>query len=30
MMVEYFESIEEYEKCEKLLKLRELIIMAGD
>ena len=30
MMVEYFESIEEYEKCEKLLKLRELILMAGD
>jgi len=30
MMMEYFEKKEEYEKCEKLLKLRELIIMSGD
>ena len=30
MLVEYFEGLEEYEKCEKLLKLKELIIMAGD
>jgi hypothetical protein len=30
MMIEYFEKKEEYEKCEKLLRLRELIIMSGD
>jgi hypothetical protein len=30
MMIDYFEKMEEYEKCEKLLKLRELIIMSGD
>ena len=30
MMIEYFEKMEEYEKCNKLLKLRELIMMSGD
>jgi len=30
LMVKYFESLEEYEKCNKLMKLRELVIMAGD
>lgn len=30
MMIEYFEKQEEYEKCDKLLKLRELVMMAGD
>ena len=29
-MIEYFEEVEEYEKCNKLLKLKELVIMAGD
>jgi|TARA_B100000768_G_C11278541_1_gene377233 hypothetical protein len=30
LMIKYFESLEEYEKCNKLLKLKELVIMAGD
>ena len=30
LMVRYFESLEEYEKCNKLMKLRELVTMAGD
>tara|TARA_B100000900_G_scaffold369853_1_gene347990 strand:- start:241 stop:537 length:297 start_codon:yes stop_codon:yes gene_type:complete len=30
LMVKYFESLEEYEKCNKLMKLKELVIMAGD
>ena len=30
LMIKYFESLEEYEKCNKLMKLRELVIMAGD
>lgn len=30
LMVKYFEGLEEYEKCTKLMKLRELVIMAGD
>ena len=30
ILVEYFEELEEYEKCDKLMKLRELVIMAGD
>jgi hypothetical protein len=30
LMVKYFEVLEEYEKCTKLMKLRELVIMAGD
>lgn len=30
LMVKYFESLEEYEKCNKLMKLRDLVMMAGD
>jgi hypothetical protein len=30
LMVEYFETQEEYEKCNKLMKLKELVIMAGN
>jgi|TARA_B110000908_G_C10155760_1_gene403554 hypothetical protein len=30
MMIEYFVGTEEYEKCEKLKKLKELVIMAGN
>ena len=30
LMIEYFEDLEEYEKCTKLIKLKELVIMAGD
>lgn len=30
LMVKYFEEIEEYEKCERLMKLKELVMMAGD
>jgi hypothetical protein len=30
LMIEYFERLEEYEKCTKLLKLKELVIMAGN
>jgi len=30
LMVEYFETQEEYEKCNKLMKLKDLVIMAGD
>jgi hypothetical protein len=30
LMIKYFETLEEYEKCNKLLKLRELVMMAGD
>jgi len=30
MMIEYFVGTEEYEKCEKLMKLKELVLMAGD
>ena len=30
ILVGYFEGLEEYEKCDKLMKLRELVIMAGD
>lgn len=30
LMVKYFENIEEYEKCERLIKLKELVIMAGN
>jgi len=29
-LVNYFEDLEEYEKCDKLVKLKELVIMAGD
>jgi hypothetical protein len=30
VLILYFEEQEEYEKCDKLLKLKELVIMAGD
>lgn len=30
LMIKYFEELEEYEKCTKLLKLKELVMMAGD
>lgn len=30
VLVNYFEELEEYEKCDKLVKLKELVIMAGD
>jgi len=30
LMIEYFEQAEEYEKCDRLMKLKELVIMAGD
>jgi len=30
LMIEYFEGLEEYEKCTKLMKLKELVMMAGD
>lgn len=30
LLIGYFITMEEYEKCEKLLKLKELVIMAGD
>ena len=30
LMIKYFEELEEYEKCTKLLKLRELVVMAGN
>ena len=30
LMIKYFESLEEYEKCNKLMKLRELVMIAGD
>jgi len=30
LMVKYFEELEEYEKCEKLMKLKELVILAGN
>ena len=30
LMIKYFEELEEYEKCTKLLKLKELVTMAGD
>jgi len=30
LMIEYFEKLEEYEKCNKLMKLKELVIMAGN
>lgn len=30
ILVDYFEELEEYEKCDKLMKLKELVIMAGD
>lgn len=30
LLVKYFEDLEEYEKCDKLMTLRQLVIMAGD
>lgn len=30
LLLEYFIELEEYEKCETLKKLKELVIMAGD
>lgn len=30
LLVKYFEELEEYEKCDKLMKLKELVTMAGD
>lgn len=30
VLINYFEALEEYEKCDKLVKLKELVIMAGD
>lgn len=30
LMVKYFENIEEYEKCKRLMNLKELVIMAGN
>jgi hypothetical protein len=30
ILIVYFEGIEEYEKCEKLVKLKELVVMAGN
>jgi hypothetical protein len=30
ILITYFEEVEEYEKCKKLVKLKELVILAGD
>jgi len=30
VLIEFFVALEEYEKCESLKKLKELVIMAGD
>ena len=30
LMVKYFEESEEFEKCIRLIKLKELVILAGD
>ena len=30
ILIVYFEEIEEYEKCQKLVKLKELVVMAGN
>lgn len=30
VLIEYFVGLEEYEKCNTLVKLKELVIMAGD
>lgn len=30
LLIEYFESLEEYEKCDTLMKLKSLVITAGD
>jgi hypothetical protein len=30
IIIEYFEELEEYEKCDTLLQLKKTVIMAGD
>ena len=30
ILIKYFEKLEEYEKCDVLMKLKDLVIMAGD
>lgn len=30
LLIKYFEEVEEYEKCDKLVKLKELVADAGD
>ena len=30
LIIKYFEDLEEYEKCERLIKLKELVTMAGN
>ena len=30
VLIKYFETLEEYEKCEKLLNLKKLVIETGD
>jgi hypothetical protein len=30
LLIDYFVELEEYEKCDTLKKLKELVIMAGD
>lgn len=30
VLIQYFENIEEYEKCDKLMKLKQLVIETGD
>ena len=30
LLINYFVELEEYEKCEKLTKLKELVIMSGN
>jgi hypothetical protein len=30
LLIKYFESLEEYEKCDTLMKLNSLVIIAGD
>jgi hypothetical protein len=30
ILIEYFISLEEYEKCDMLKKLKELVVMTGD
>jgi hypothetical protein len=30
LLIEYFEKMEEYEKCDTLMKLKALVLMAGD
>jgi hypothetical protein len=30
VLIQYFEDIEEYEKCDKLMKLKQLVLETGD